>query len=199
MLSFFPCAVIANGICKKLWLRKVPHITNIVFPVEESGGIFILSNIASRNSGHWETLVTEHRIFSTLLHPLAKQINFPKDILAFPIGASSTDRDLAENVINTLTPIDRYPRGASYWSSKGEIDPNVPENIMYRLNAGISIVTEVNIRPFEGDLSMNALHHFSHLLLFTMIFDFVSLSFSILAARKARLLSKVGAFSIGSS
>ncbi|KAL7158634.1 hypothetical protein ABFS83_02G157300 [Erythranthe nasuta] len=142
--------VIANGICKKLWLKRVPIITSIACEVEEGDGIIKLLDIASRNSVNWETLETEHRIFSSLLHPLAKQIIYPNDILAFPIGASSTDHGLAENIINTLTPIDRYPNGASYWSSKGEVDPDVPENIIYRLKSGVCIVTEVNIRPFEA-------------------------------------------------
>ncbi|KAI3444609.1 hypothetical protein Pfo_001274 [Paulownia fortunei] len=142
--------VIANGLCKKLWLRKVPQVAHIAYAVEESDGIIKLSDVVSRNTVNWGTLEREHKIFSSLLQPLSKPIISPKDCLAFPIGASSTDRDLAENIINTLTPVDRYPWGASYWSSKGQSDPNVPENIMYRLNTRICVVTEVHIRPFEA-------------------------------------------------
>lgn len=143
--------MIENGLCKKLWLRKVPHVAHIAYAVEESDGIIRLSDVASRNAVNWRTLEREHKIYSSLLLPLAKPITCPKDCLAFPIGASSTDRDLVENIINTLTPINRYPCGASYWSSKGQSDPDVPENILYRLRSGICIVSEINIRPFEGD------------------------------------------------
>ncbi|XP_011091631.1 F-box protein At4g00755 [Sesamum indicum] len=142
--------VVANGLCKKLWLRKFPQVTNVAYAVEDSDGITKLSNISSGSPANWEALKRDHKIYSFLLQPLAKPIISPKDCLGFPIGASSTDHDLAENVINTLTPIDRYPGGASYWSSKGEKDPNVPENILYRLNTSISIVTEVHIRPFQA-------------------------------------------------
>ncbi|KAL0397850.1 UNVERIFIED_CONTAM: F-box protein [Sesamum calycinum] len=142
--------VVANGLCKKLWLRKFPQVANVAYAVEDSDGIIKLSNISSGNPENWEALKRDHKIYSFLLQPLAKPIICPKDCLGFPIGASSTDHDLAENVINTLTPIDRYPGGASYWSSKGERDPNVPENILYRLITSISIVTEVHIRPFQA-------------------------------------------------
>ncbi|PPS02248.1 hypothetical protein GOBAR_AA18421 [Gossypium barbadense] len=64
--------------------------------------------------------------------------------------ASSTDNYLWENICNTLEPRDRVARTASYWSSKGQKNPVVPETLTYRLIADLYVVTEIKIRPFQA-------------------------------------------------
>ncbi|CAA0820793.1 F-box protein [Striga hermonthica] len=136
--------VIANGLCKKLWLKKVPQVRYITCSVEENDGIIKLMNVEYEKAVNWGTLEMEHKLFSSLHRPFSKPVTSPKCILAFPVGASSTDRDPPVTIINTLSPERR-----SFWSSKGENDHNAPEYLLYRLTTSISIVTEVHIRPLE--------------------------------------------------
>ncbi|KAB2040154.1 hypothetical protein ES319_D02G061700v1 [Gossypium barbadense] len=44
----------------------------------------------------------------------------------------------------------RVARTASYWSSKGQRNPVVPETLTYRLIADLYVVTEIKIRPFQA-------------------------------------------------
>ncbi|GER57465.1 F-box family protein [Striga asiatica] len=136
--------VIATGLCKKLWLKKVPQVRYITCSLEENDGIIKLTNLESENTVNWRTLEIEHKFFSSLNRAFSKPVTSPKCILAFPVGASSTDRDPPVTIINTLSPEQR-----SFWSSKGQNDHNAPEYLLYRLTTSISIVTEVHIRPLE--------------------------------------------------
>ncbi|KAL3814872.1 hypothetical protein ACJIZ3_016140 [Penstemon smallii] len=142
--------VIANGLCKKLCLRKFPPFASIACVVEENEGIIKILDVLSKSPVNWGTLERQHNIYCSLLRVLATPMTPPRECIAVAVGASSTDRDPAENVVNTLIPVDRYSDwGGSYWSSAGHSDPNVPEHILYRLRTGICILTEINIRPFE--------------------------------------------------
>ncbi|KAL3649521.1 hypothetical protein CASFOL_005924 [Castilleja foliolosa] len=136
--------VIANGLCKTLWMKKFPQVAYVACADEESDGIIKVSNFASKTAASWGTLEKEHNLFSSLLQPFSKPIISPKCMLAFPVGASSTDRNPPVTIINTLTPED-----SSFWSSKGHCDPDAPEYLLYRLKASISILTEVDIRAVE--------------------------------------------------
>ncbi|GER31293.1 cyclin-like F-box [Striga asiatica] len=158
--------LIANGLCKKLWLRKVPQVTYIAYSVKKIDGKNKLVNIASKNTVNWSSSIgkerklvftlyhplphdginklinvtsknnnfnwgnldMEHKLFSSLLHTLSKPITSPKFIMSFPVGASSTDQNPPMTVINTLTP-----ELCSFWSSKGQNDPNAPEYLLYKL------------------------------------------------------------------
>lgn len=164
MFGFF--AVIANCLSKKLCLRKIPPIANIACVVEENDGILKMLDAVSRNPINWETLQREHRIYTSLLKILADPIECRKECIAFPVGASSTNSDPVENVINTLVPLDRYTWGGSYWSSTGQSDPNVPEHILYRLITTTCLVTEIHIRPFQGSLCAFLYRSFLPLLYF---------------------------------
>ncbi|CAA0842620.1 F-box protein [Striga hermonthica] len=174
--------LIANGLCKKLWLRKVPQVTYIAYSVKKIDGKNKLVNVASKNTVNWSSslgkerklvftlyhpiphnginklinvtsknhnfnwgnLDMEHKLFSSLLHTLSKPITSPKFIMSFRVGASSTDQNPPVTIINTLTP-ELY----SFWSSKGQNDPNAPEYLLYKLMTSVSIVTEVHIQPLE--------------------------------------------------
>ncbi|KAK2976701.1 hypothetical protein RJ640_013957, partial [Escallonia rubra] len=63
-------------------------------------------------------------------------------------NASSTDRYLDESIVNTLDPRERFLGGYSFWLSKAHSDPDVPESLIYKLNASFCIITEINIKPF---------------------------------------------------
>nr|CAB3473118.1 unnamed protein product [Digitaria exilis] len=65
------------------------------------------------------------------------------------IGASSTDRFLAERMENTLDPREMVDYRPSYWSSGGQNDPDVPESLTYRLHSDLCIVDEIRIRPYQ--------------------------------------------------
>ncbi|KAH6779831.1 hypothetical protein C2S52_011068 [Perilla frutescens var. hirtella] len=145
--------IIANGIGKKLWLRKVPYVSNVSYVEDDSEDLTILANVATTITLDWGALQKEHKIFLSLLRPLSKPILFSDDILGFPIGASSTYHDEIINIIHTLTPIDRYSCGSTaFWSSKGSADPDAPEHLLYRLRYEICIVSEIDVRPFEAIL-----------------------------------------------
>ncbi|MBA0674936.1 hypothetical protein Goari_016505, partial [Gossypium aridum] len=72
------------------------------------------------------------------------------DCISEAIIASSTDNYPEESICNTLEPRDRVARTASYWSSKGQKNPAVPETLTYRLIADLCVVTEIKIRPFQA-------------------------------------------------
>lgn len=141
--------MIRHSLCKKLWLKKVPQFSSIISTVDDSNGVLRLSDLLSTSPASWETLKKEHKIYSSLLQPLAKPIVAPKECISCPIGASSTDQD--SDIANTVIPHERYPLGAAYWSSTGQSDPDVPEYLLYRLNSKVCIVTGVHIRPYKGD------------------------------------------------
>ncbi|XP_073127862.1 F-box protein At4g00755-like [Henckelia pumila] len=141
--------VIANSICKNLWLKKVPSFYCVDHVVEEKRGHNICMYVKPMNLINWEILKMEHNIYSSLLQALEKPLIARKGCVSYVVGASSTDTTVAQNIVNVLSPTDRYDWGHSYWSSKGQSDPNMPESILLKLNADICVVREIGIRPFE--------------------------------------------------
>ncbi|KAL0425945.1 UNVERIFIED_CONTAM: F-box protein [Sesamum radiatum] len=101
----------------------------------------------------WEILERDHKVYAALLQALTRSKVSPKDCIANAISASSTDNYPDESVVNTLNPRDRFIRRASYWSSKGQSNPEVPEMLIYKLRAGIWVITEIDIQPFEVNFS----------------------------------------------
>ncbi|KAL0428931.1 UNVERIFIED_CONTAM: F-box protein [Sesamum radiatum] len=97
-----------------------------------------------------EILERDHKVYAALLQALTRSKVSPKDCIANAISASSTDNYPDESVVNTLNPRDRFIRRASYWSSKGQSNPEVPEMLIYKLRAGIWVITEIDIQPFEA-------------------------------------------------
>lgn len=143
-----PRAVVSNGLCKQLCLRKFPQLANIAYVTEPSHKVKKSTDVGSSTSLQWEALDREHRVYGSIFRALTKvkAINCVAD--AF--GASSTDNYPEESINNTLDPRDEIVRRFSYWSSKGQKNPDVPETLIYRLKAGICLVTEIGIRPFRG-------------------------------------------------
>lgn len=114
-------------------------------------------------------LKRDHNVYASLLQAIRKSKVSPKDCIANAVSASSTDNYPDESVVNTLNPRDRFIRRASYWSSKGQSNPEVPETLIYKLRAGIWVITEIDIQPFEGVCSTQFLLPFLLLILLCFI------------------------------
>lgn len=140
--------VIRNGIFKRLCQRMAPEVSVFASVTEESSSDRNAER-GSSNDTEWEMLEREHRAYSYLCHCLVSPKRKENCILE-PIGASSTDYYRDEGIENTMDPSDRAVLGTSYWSSKGTDDPTVSENLTYRLNSNLCIVSEVKIHPFKA-------------------------------------------------
>lgn len=92
-------------------------------------------------------------VYLSLLQAITKSKFSRKNCIEFAISASSTDNFPDESVVNTLHPKDLFIRRPSYWSSKGQSNPEVPEMLTYKLKTGIWVITEIDIQPFKGDCS----------------------------------------------
>ncbi|KAK7845691.1 f-box protein [Quercus suber] len=122
-------------------LSSVTHVIeveNLIEPVKVSAG----------GSPEWERLRRDNRVYAFIAQGLTPWIK--EDCIIEPISASSTDNYPDESIQNTLEPKDRIELRASYWSSKGESDPNVPEILTYKLVAQLCVVTEIQVQPFQA-------------------------------------------------
>ncbi|GMJ01559.1 hypothetical protein like AT4G00755 [Hibiscus trionum] len=148
--------VIKNGLCKHLSLQMFPqlsrvdHVNELCGPAKGHAGV----GAGSSNFMEWETLEREHRVYAFLAHQCLLLSVW--DCISEAIIASSTDNYPQESIDNTLEPRARVARGDSYWSSKGQSNPAVPETLTYKLVADLCVVKEIRIRPFQ------AYFHFGH-------------------------------------
>lgn len=106
------------------------------------------AEVGSSNSIEWETLEREHRVYALLARGITSFV--ADDCISEAISASSTDNYPDESIHNTLDERDRFPRRPSYWSSKGQKNPVVPETLIYKLVSDICVLTEISIQPFQG-------------------------------------------------
>ncbi|KAK3038092.1 hypothetical protein RJ639_031646 [Escallonia herrerae] len=137
--------VIANRLCKQLCVKYFPQLAVVAGVVEPSSRKESV-DIGSSTRMEWEVLERDHRAYTSLFQAL--KAFAVTDCIADAVSASSTDRYPDESIVNTLDPREKFLGGYSYWSSKGHSDPDVPESLIYRLNASFCIITEINIRPF---------------------------------------------------
>ncbi|PSS13972.1 F-box protein [Actinidia chinensis var. chinensis] len=140
--------VIANGLCKQLCLRLFPQISSVAYVTEPRCGTKESAHVGSSNNVELETFEREHRVYAFLVRALTTFT--ASDCVAEAISASSTDNYPEESIRNTLNRGDRVLRRASYWSSKGQRDPAVPETLIYKLIAGVCVITEISVRPFQA-------------------------------------------------
>ncbi|GFY92616.1 F-box family protein [Actinidia rufa] len=140
--------VIANGLCKQLCLRLFPQISSVAYVTELSCGTKESAHVGSSNSVELETFEREHRVYAFLVQALTTFT--ASDCVAGAISASSTDNYPKESIRNTLNPRNRVLRRASYWSSKGQRDPAVPETLIYKLIADVCVITEISVQPFQA-------------------------------------------------
>ncbi|KAL9234435.1 hypothetical protein vseg_009307 [Gypsophila vaccaria] len=147
--------IIENGICKLLCLRKFPQLSGIAHIVDISTRRQQnRSEVGCSKSDELEQLKKEHRVFSSLAQQLSS--SEVVECIAVAIQATTTDRYPEESVINTLEPRDQIGYGASYWSSSGKNDPEVPEMLTYELISGFCVITEINVRPFQAFFQANS-------------------------------------------
>ncbi|KAB2092774.1 hypothetical protein E1A91_A02G055900v1 [Gossypium mustelinum] len=126
--------VIGHDLCKHLSLQMFPQLSRV--------------DHVNKLGGSTKALEREHRAYAFLARCcLSTTVG---DCISEATIASSTDNYLWENICNTLEPRDRVARTASYWSSKGQKNPVVPETLTYRLIADLYVVTEIKIRPFQA-------------------------------------------------
>ncbi|PSS34332.1 F-box protein [Actinidia chinensis var. chinensis] len=124
--------VIANGLSKRLCLRIFPELSSLSHVIEVKNKIEPVE-VRPGNSMGWECLEREHRVYAFLARGLTPSMR--KDCISEVIRASSTDNYPEESIQNTLEPSDRVGQRASYWSSKGESDPAVPETTYVCISA----------------------------------------------------------------
>ncbi|KAB2597633.1 F-box protein [Pyrus ussuriensis x Pyrus communis] len=141
--------VIENGLCKKLCLRMFPQLSRVAGVVElNSPNAQEFAEVGSSNSKELETLEREHRVYAFLARGF---ISFDvRSSISEAISASSTDNNPEETIHNTLQPRDMVGRRASYWSSKGQSDPAVPEFLIYKLVSDLVVINEISIHPFQA-------------------------------------------------
>ncbi|XP_050203421.1 F-box protein At4g00755 isoform X2 [Mercurialis annua] len=151
--------VITNGLFKQLCMRMFPSLHNVEHVAEPNCTKNSLE-IGCSNSAERETLAREHRVYAFLAHGCTSFA--VRECISDSIIASSTDNYPEETIHNTLEPRDRVAihntleprdrvaRRASYWSSKGQSNPVVPETLTYKLVADICIITEISVRPFQA-------------------------------------------------
>lgn len=193
-MVLFPFSVIENGLAKHLCLKTFPQLSSIISVVNANEGTMMPSvNVETKPAVEWEGLKRDHKVYASLLQAITKSKVSPKDCIANAVSASSTDNYPDESVVNTLNPRDRFIRRASYWSSKGQSNPEVPETLIYKLRAGIWVITEVDIQPFEGVCHLNFFLLSLLLILVCFISTYLSRSlFSFFPAWQTYILFKIG-------
>ncbi|BAU02399.1 hypothetical protein VIGAN_11192000 [Vigna angularis var. angularis] len=138
--------VLEHGLCKQLCLAMFPEISGVTHMIELDNIIEPLGNTPG-SCVNWEYLKRNHKVYAFLssgLHPVRKSC------ISKAISASSTDNYPEESILHTLEPGDRTEYTASYWSSKGENDPSVPETLVYKLVSEMCLVTEIHVQPFQA-------------------------------------------------
>jgi len=139
-------AVIEHGLCKQLCLAMFPEISGVAHMIELDNIIEPLGNTLGSYI-NWEYLKRNHKVYAFLSSGLPP---VRKNCISKAISASSTDNYPEESIRHTLEPGDRTEYRASYWSSKGENDPSVPETLVYKLVSEMCLVSEIHVQPFQG-------------------------------------------------
>ena len=149
-LNFLCTAVIANGLFKHLCLRMFPQLSRVARVMElDKCRAKKPVEVGSSYSMEWESLARDHRVYATLAQVCTS--SFVGDCISEAISASSTDHYPDESIHNTLLPLlPAYAWRVSYWSSKGQTNPAVPETLIYKLKSEFCVITEINICPFQG-------------------------------------------------
>ena len=83
----------------------------------------------------------EAEVYCQLAWELTKPVN-RRNRIKRALRASSTDNYPEESIEKTLQPSPKWPNPntPSYWSSKGNIDPQGPETLTYELETPVSLV-----------------------------------------------------------
>ncbi|KAF2315676.1 hypothetical protein GH714_040202 [Hevea brasiliensis] len=144
--------VIANGLFKKLCLKLLPEMYSVAHFIEVNNMIEPV-RVGQSDCMEWECLKRNHRVYAQLARGLTPILQ--NDCISEAISASSTDNYPEESIWNTLEPNDKVGHGASYWSSKGQSNPTVPEALVYKFIANLCLITEIHIQPFQDSLCLH--------------------------------------------
>ncbi|RZC59041.1 hypothetical protein C5167_006350 [Papaver somniferum] len=136
--------VIANGVSKSLSLRCCPETSCAIKAIEDDDIIEPLE-VETNGSVEMEKLKKNHRVYAFLARRLHYYVT--RDCISEAICASSTNNYLKENIHNTLV----LNGGTSYWSSRGEISPDVPETLTYKLVPELRFITKIRIHLIQGN------------------------------------------------
>ncbi|KAL3812666.1 hypothetical protein ACJIZ3_013934 [Penstemon smallii] len=134
--------VINNGISKKLCLKKAPTLSIIDNVVDRDEVCYTLNGVDGRNPER------DHTMYSYLLR--AMSMDSPTNCIDCIIGASSTNIYPMQSLVNVMVARDKYIWGVSYWSSKGQRDPNILDYTQFRLQSKVCVVNEIQIRHSEA-------------------------------------------------
>ncbi|CAM8928131.1 unnamed protein product [Rhodiola kirilowii] len=139
--------VIEHELGRQLCLKKFLQVSS--FPqVALVSGTEMPGGVGSSISMPWGSKKRGHVIYTSLAHVLDSAKKW--SCIAEAICASSTDNHPEESINNTLIESDRIGQRASYWSSKGQSAPDVPESLIYKLESSLCLVNEVYIQPFQA-------------------------------------------------
>lgn len=139
--------IVMNGLSKQLCMGMFPEVSSVAHVIEVNDRIEPLQT-RHETSMEWSSLEREHRVYAFLAKGFTSFMK--KDCILEAIVASSTDNYPQESIHHTLEPGDRVDQRASYWSSEGEVDPAVPETLVYKLVANLCVITEIHIHPFQA-------------------------------------------------
>ncbi|XP_017700630.2 F-box protein At4g00755-like isoform X2 [Phoenix dactylifera] len=140
--------VVASGFSKNLCLRICPEASNFTHVTKVSSSQKAVE-VGSSTAIEWESLEREHRVYAYLSCCLVSSKG-KRDCIVEAIRASSTDNYPLESIDNTLEPRDEVDWRPSYWSSGGQVDPEVPETLTYRLISKLCIIDEIKVQPFKA-------------------------------------------------
>ncbi|CAM8922572.1 unnamed protein product [Rhodiola kirilowii] len=139
--------VIEHELGKQLCLKKFPQVSS--FPQLALGnGTEMSGDVGSSSSMAWGSKKTGHVVYTSLAHVLDSSTK--RSCIAEAICASSTDNHPEESIDNTLIQSDRIAQRASYCSSTGQSDPDVPESLIYKLKSSLCLVNEIYIHQFQA-------------------------------------------------
>ncbi|WJX66477.1 hypothetical protein P8452_51034 [Trifolium repens] len=151
--------VIENGLCKQLFFKMFPEISDVVDRVEVDNMMIEPVSSMLDNCANLEGLKSEHKVYAVLAFELNPYV---KNCISKAIAASSTNRYPEESIMNTLEPGDRTENRASYWLSEGyrlcpspnqvhyDIAPPIPESLVYKLCSEMCLITKIRVQPFQA-------------------------------------------------
>ncbi|KVH91166.1 hypothetical protein Ccrd_006826 [Cynara cardunculus var. scolymus] len=130
----------------QLCTKTFPQLASITHVTEPSDN----SDDPSGGTSEDSIFRREHRAYASLFQAVA---SFPaRFCIASPVSASSTDNYPEESIVNTLDSRDQILVRASYWSSKGHDDPELPETLIYKLNANFCPCSKWGLQSTHQDL-----------------------------------------------
>lgn len=112
--------MIEHQLCKKLFKERFPGVDHVAYEALTGYLIISVSDVLNGDAYHRGDLEKEHIIYSYLLQPQSKLMDFPCSCLLLPVCAPST-RCIAEKILTNTTPDLRYPVGYKFLPNEGKV------------------------------------------------------------------------------